>query len=73
MCSQSLRAHMLLHPSPISRVPFRVHLEHAEIGVGRGLSLFLREKKQQFSMKYSQLADGRGRVVTSVESDLMLR
>ena len=44
-----------------------------EAGVGRGLSLFLREKKQQFSMKYSQLADGRGRVVTSVESDLMLR
>ena len=71
MCSQSLRAHLLLHPSPISWVPLRIYPEHADWG---GEAAFiLREKNWQFNMKYSQLADGRGRVVTSIESDPKLR
>lgn len=43
VCSQSLRAHLLLHPSPISWVPLRIYPEHAEIGAGR-LPLFWERK-----------------------------
>lgn len=54
----------------ISWAPFRIHPAHAEFGAP---AFILRERNQQFCMKYSQLADGRGRAVTSMESDPMLR
>lgn len=54
----------------ISWAPFRIHPEHAAFG---GPAFILREKNQQFSRKYSQLADGKGWVVASIEPDPMLR